>query len=212
MDDQTIIDEFHRLWRRSQRNDLLNFMGRRACKTPMDLWVYQEILWELKPDLVIECGTYEGGTAHYLACMMDVIGHGNIMTIDIQDRNPPQHPRIKYLLSGTVDKGFQKVQKLRAMYPGHVLVILDSSHQAHYVLQEMKLYAPLVTKGSYMIVEDSDLNGHPAGDLPYWRAGDPGPHEAIEQFLGENDEFVIDSSREKFYVTVCKDGYLKKVK
>ncbi len=212
MDDQTIIDEFHRLWRRTVRNDKLTFMGVQACKSPMDLWVYQEILWELKPDLVIECGTFNGGTTHYLARMMDIIGHGNILSIDIQEKERPQHPRIKYQCSGTVDKGFAKVKKLRDLYPGHVLVILDSSHQANYVIQEMRLYAPLVTKGSYMIVEDSDLNGHPAGDLPYWRLGSPGPHEAIEEFMRENNEFEVDSSREKFYVTVCKDGYLKKVK
>jgi len=215
MDDQTVIDEFHKLWRTRIINDKLTFMGVQACKTPMDLWVYQEILWELKPETVIECGTYAGGTAHYLACILGIIGLGRVVTIDFREFiQRPSHPRLTYIYGSTTEEGYRKVKSyLEPCTPtGPVLVILDSGHDKDHVLKEMKLYGELVTPGSYMIVEDSDLNGHPTGNQHYWPLGTPGPHEAIEEFLKTHDEFEIDKSREKFLVTVCKDGFLKRVK
>lgn len=215
MDDQTVIENFHQLWRCRVINDKLTFMGVQACKTPMDLWVYQEILWDLKPEVVIECGTWAGGTAHYLACLLEIIGHGRIVSVDIKDHSEfPKHERLTYIQGSSVGEGYQRVKEYLTKWfvSGSVLVILDSAHDKKHVLEEMNLYSELATVDSYMIVEDSDLNGHPTGDMPYWKLGQPGPHEAIEEFMKTHDEFEIDKSREKFLVTVCRDGYLKKIK
>ncbi len=211
MSRQTVIDEFHKLWRDECINDKLTFMGIQTCKTPMDLWVYQEIIHELQPNLIIECGTYKGGTTNYLANLLN--GNGSILSIDIEQRDRPQHNSIEYVVADSIGDGFESAKRVtRHSWISKVLVILDSDHTKDHVLKEMELYAELVTPGSYMIVEDSDLNGHPTGDQSYWPLGQPGPHEAIEEFLLTHDEFEIDKSREKFLVTVCRDGFLRKKK
>ena len=89
----------------------------------------------------------------------------------------------------------------------HLLVLLDSDHSREHVLDELRAYSPLVTPGSYVIVEDTNLNGHPV-----WPDFGPGPMEAVDIFLSESDDFVIDTSREKFYLTWNPRGYLKRVK
>ena len=176
----------------------------------MDLWIYQEIMWELKPDLVIECGTYKGGGAYYLASLMDLIGKGEIVTIDMKKEEVPKHKRIKYIIGSTDEE--EIVEQIEKLAEGKkcVLVILDSNHSRNYVLKELNIYNKFVTPGSYMVVEDSDLGGHPT-DISTWPEDLRGPHEAIEAFMKENDEFIIDKQREKFLVGVIKDGYLKKI-
>ena len=87
-----------------------------------------------------------------------------------------------------------------------VMVVLDSDHSKAHVLEELRLYSPLVTKNSYLAVEDSNQNGHPVSPF-----SGPGPMEAIQEFLGTTRSFVIDRSREKFYLSFNPSGYLKKV-
>jgi cephalosporin hydroxylase len=177
-------------------------------KCPLDLWIYQEILYELKPDIVIETGTNEGGGAGFLASIMDSIGKGKVIAVDIEElENRPVHERISYLKgSSTADEITQKISK---MIEGSqvVLVILDSDHNMHHVLKEMNIYCDFVTPDSYMIVEDSNINGHPI--MPNW--GD-GPFEAIQEFLNKSDSFEIDKDREKYYMTFNPNGYLRKIK
>jgi len=204
---QKLIDDFHNLWRNRYLNNELEFMGVPVHKTPMDLWVYQEILHEIKPDIVIECGTYKGGGAWYLAHLMDILKKGKVVSIDIKKRDLPVHERITYILGSSSNP--KVVKKVKEHLNGTVMVILDSDHERANVLKELEIYNEFVTKGSYMIVEDSDMNGHPAR-FSAWR-NLPGPHEAIEEFLGKNKGFQIDKSREKFLVSICRDGYLKKV-
>ena len=170
------------------------------------MWIYQEIFHELKPDLIIECGTNRGGSASFMAALLDIIGNGRILTIDIEAfDNRPQHPRDEYLLCSTVDDTV--VKKVReSIKPGEkVLVILDSDHSDRHVYQEMNIYHEFVSKGSYLIVEDSNVHGHPVH-----KHHGPGPYESIERFLKHNNEFVIDRSREKFMMTFNPNGYLRK--
>ena len=176
-------------------------------KCPLDLWVYQEILYELKPDIVIETGVNEGGGAAFLASILDSIGKGRLITIDIEImENLPVHERITYLKGSSTDKKI--VQKISEMIQENqvVLVILDSDHNMPHVLREMEIYSKLVTKGSYMIVEDSNINGHPI--MPNWGNG---PYEAIEKFLENNDSFEIEKKHEKYFMTFNPNGYLRKI-
>lgn len=184
------------------------WLGTQARKYPTDLWIYQEIIFKLKPDVIIECGTGKGGSALFLASMFDLVGKGKVLTIDIRhDERRPRHKRITYLTgSSTSDKIVEKVRSL-VKKDDKIMVILDSDHHKGHVLRELKIYGKLVTKGSYLIVEDTNLNGHPVEV-----AFGPGPMEAVEEFLGESKDFVVDREKEKLYLTANPRGYLRRVR
>lgn len=206
---EKIINDFHNLYYNDCHQTWLNtnWFGVSALKCPLDLWIYQEILFETKPDLIIETGTANGGSAFYLASLMDLLGNGEIVSVDIDAAKPlPEHKRITYIEGSSTAP--EIVDKVKSMTEGKnkILIILDSDHSKRHVLDELKIYNKFVTKGSYLIVEDSNVNGHPT----YPQFG-PGPWEAIEDFLKENSEFEIDKSREKFYMTLNPNGYLKKI-
>jgi cephalosporin hydroxylase len=180
--------------------------GVRAQKCPLDLWVYQEILHEVQPDLIVETGTAEGGSALFLASMLDLLGRGEVITIDVLERpDYPRHPRITYLHGSSTDPTIVGHVSDLVGDEDKVVVILDSDHTKDHVLAEMKAYGPLVTKGSYLIVEDTNINGHPV--LPDFG---PGPWEAVEEFLQGNDQFQVDRSREKLLMTFNPMGYLRR--
>lgn len=201
--------QFHSLYYSSPERTWKNtrWMGCRTMKCPLDLWIYQEIIHELKPDIVIETGVNEGGGAAFLASILDSIGKGKLITVDIELlEGRPIHDRITYIKGSSTEE--KVVQQISEMIKGSqvVLVILDSDHNKPHVLKEMEIYNEFVTKGSYMIVEDSNVNGHPI--LPNWGEG---PFEAIQEFLSQNDSFEIEKDREKFYMTFNPNGYLKKI-
>lgn len=203
-----IVDEFHKLFYDSQTYTKVHWLGASASKCPFDLFVYQEILHEIRPDIIIECGSAAGGTTLFLATICDLLGKGTVISMDIEDNpNKPKHRRINYLIgSSTEEKIFNGIKK--AIKPSDtVLVILDSAHNKEHVLNEMRLYNSLVTKGSYLIVEDSNVNGNPV-----YPGYGPGPREAIEEFMKENTDFIVDKEREKFFLTFNPGGYLKKIK
>jgi len=182
------------------------WLGHRTLKTPLDLWVYQEIIHELRPDLIIETGTARGGSALYLASICDLIGTGRVLTIDLKDwLGRPVHDRIQYLLGSSTDTRTIEAVSEQADKAKTTLVILDSGHAADHVVEELELYAPFVSPGSYVIVEDTNLNGHPIK-----RSYGPGPMEAVNSYLKEHAEFSLDRSREKFLFTFNPRGYLKR--
>ncbi|SMG38941.1 CmcI family methyltransferase [Paenibacillus aquistagni] len=182
------------------------WLGHRVLKCPLDMILYQEILFQLKPDVIVECGTNEGGSTLFLASICDLLKHGRIISVDIQDRKPPQHDRITYLIGNSAsEETFIRVRSSIAPEE-KVLVILDSDHSKKHVYQEMKLYHQLVSVGSYLIVEDTII-GHPVAPQLL-----PGPMEAVYQFLGENDKFEIDPTKHKFHLTFNPNGYLLRVK
>jgi len=204
----SLVDQFHRLYygRREQTWGNTFWLGHHVLKCPLDLWTYQEILHEVQPELIIETGTYRGGSALFLASISDLLGGGEILTIDSAHQSGrPWHRRITYLTgSSTSDKILRQVRR-RARGKSTVLVILDSGHGKDHVLAELYAYAPFVTPGSYLIVEDTNLNGHPVES-----DHGPGPAEAVAEFLERNDVFVQDERREKFLLTFNPGGYLEK--
>ena len=210
--EKAVVDAFHRLYYDGPEGEgrvhhRTTWMGVPCLKCPMDLWAYQEILAEVRPDLVIETGTHLGGSALYLAHVLDLLGHGDVITIDVLERSGrPVHPRIRYATGSSADAGL--VQILLASRPPSEkrLVILDSDHSRAHVAKELALFAPLVSAGSYLVVEDSNVNGHPV--LPDFG---PGPAEAIAEFLAANPGYAVDLSREKFLMTYNPGGYLKRV-
>jgi cephalosporin hydroxylase len=158
--------------------------------------------------MIIETGTAGGGSALFLASVCDSLDHGNVITIDIEaQKDRPKHKRLKYLVgSSTSQEIVQQVRKGIGR-KRKVMVILDSDHHKEHVLNELKIYSRFVTPGSYLIVEDTNINGHPV-----LSSFGPGPMEAIQEFLKDNENFVVDESREKFFLTFNPKGYLEKVK
>jgi cephalosporin hydroxylase len=199
-------DLYYRRWLEQGADTInLSWFGHKVFKCPLDLWVYQELLVRTQPDVVIETGTKFGGSALYLAIVLDQIGHGSVITIDIAvEPLRPEHSRISYIAGSSVDAAV--VAQVRDAVGGQrAMVLLDSDHSADHVYEEMIAYSPLVQTGDYLIVEDTNVNGHPA----YPDFG-PGPMEAVERFLSDNDEFVIDQRCERFLMTSHPRGYLRR--
>lgn len=207
--EKNIIDHFHKLYYESDDQTWKNtcWFGIPTEKCPLDLWIYQEIMFETKPDVVIETGTCHGGSALFIASICDLLNKGQIISVDIEQKeNRPKHDRIVYLLGSSVSRDIVgRVQDL-IRDKGRILVVLDSDHNRNHVLAELRIYSQFVTKGSYLIVEDTNLNGHPV-DPEFG----PGPMEAVREFLEENKNFVVDESKEKFYLTFNPGGYLKRI-
>lgn len=207
---KNIEEEFHAKYYYSKVWADTYFMGKKVFKCPNDLWIYQEILWETKPDIIIECGTFHGGSALYYAKLFDMMGtNGQIITIDV-DAMPemPVHERITYLYGSSTSE--EILDKVKELIKGKekIMVILDSDHSKDHVLKELELYHGFVTKGCYLVVEDSNINGHPV----YSGFGQgPGPMEAIEAFLPRHPEFETDKSKEKFMMSFNPNGYLKRM-
>ena len=203
---QSVPDRFHRYYYGQLVWQNTRWLGVRIQKLPLDLFVYQELLYQLKPDVLVEAGTAYGGSAYFFASMMDLIGNGRVITIDIKEQpNRPQHPRITYLLGSST--AADTIAQVRSLIPpqAKVMVVLDSDHSRDHVLNEMRLYHPLVSPGHYLVVEDTNVNGHPV-----FRGHGPGPMEALDAFFEENHDFEIDQSREKFLITFNPRGFLRK--
>ena len=182
------------------------YFGIGAQKSPMDAWVYQEIVYETLPDVIIEIGTAHGGGTLFLAHLCDLLGKGRVIGLDISHQNVPdtvrKHPRIS-LVEGDACQNFEYVEKMISK-DERVLVIEDSSHTYENTLNILRLYTRLTKPGDYFIVEDSICHhGLVVGP-------NPGPYEAIETFVTENKGFEIDRTREHFLITWNPKGYLKR--
>ena len=198
-------DLYYRRWLGGADTINLSWFGCQVFKCPLDLWMYQEILTRTRPEVVIECGTCAGGSALYLATILDLVGHGEVITVDIAPRpGLPEHPRITFLTGSSTDPAVvadihRRVGGRRAM------LILDSDHRFDHVLAEMQAYDDLVQPGDYLIVEDTNVNGHPA-----YPGHGPGPMEAVERFLELHDGFEVDERCERFLMTLQPRGYLRR--
>lgn len=205
-----VVDEFHHAWYATSRWGTIEWLGVPMSKNPFDLVQYQEILWQQRPDFVIECGAFLGGSTLYFAHLLDLIGHGTVLSVELEDSWMPaarHHPRVVTIAGDSVGPETLRAVRDRVPIGASCFVILDSDHRAEHVLAELRAYERFVRPGNYLIVEDSNLNGHPI--LPGWG---PGPWEAVETFLGENSHFVPDRAREqKLLLTFAPFGWLKRV-
>ena len=203
------IDLFHALFYHSDHQTRAGntWLGVPIVKCPLDLWIYQEIVLAVRPDVVVETGTFRGGSALFFASLFDLLGNGRVYTVDVaEDPARPRHPRITYLLgSSTSTEVCARVRDAIAPQE-NVLVVLDSDHHSDHVLEELTAYHDLVKPGGYLIVEDTHVNGHPV------RPGfGPGPMEAVREFLSRHRDFAPDRSREKFLLTFNPMGYLRRL-
>jgi cephalosporin hydroxylase len=204
-------EEYHKWYFNTTVWNKTKWMGVDCWKWVGDMWNYQEILFELKPSLVIEFGTWHGGSALFFASVMRQIAEPfKVLSVDIDHGTLDPAVRcdsdILFVESrSTVPAIAEHIQRLKSEFPGRIFAILDSDHSMNHVLAEMKLLRPLLSAGDYLIVEDSNVNGHPI--LPGWG---PGPYEAIEAYEHEfPNDYKHDVAREsKFGWTFAPNGFL----
>lgn len=220
------IQALSRIWMReiTRHKYAYNFswMGRPIIQFPQDMVAMQEIIWETKPDLIIETGIAHGGSLVYYASLLEMMGiDGYVLGIDVDIRAHnraeidahPMRKRIEMLQGSSVSHDTVASVAEHVKGKKSVLVILDSNHTHDHVIQELNQYSPFVTVGNYLVVFDTLVEDMP-DDLIHSRPWGKGnnPKTAVQAFLESNDQFEIDKAIEaKILITVAPDGYLKRI-
>ena len=198
-----------------------SWMGRPIIQFPQDMLAMQEIIWSLRPDIIVETGIAHGGSLVFYASMLELIGHGEVLGIDIDIRQHnreaieahPMSKRIQMIQGSSIDPAI--VEQVRQRIEGKkVLVVLDSNHTHEHVLAELRAYAPMTSVGSYCVVMDTVVEDMPEDAFPNrpWGKGD-NPKTAVWAYLEENRDFEIDQAiHSKLLITVAPDGYLRRVR
>jgi len=198
-----------------------SWMGRPIIQYPQDMIAMQEIIWEIQPDIIIETGIAHGGSLIYYASIMELIGHGEIVGIDIDIREHnkaeilkhPMSKRITMIQGSSIDVETLDKAKIFALGYQKIMVCLDSNHTHEHVLTELEMYSPLVSIGSYLVVFDTIIERMPSAmyDRP-WDVGN-NAMTAVDEFLRKNDNFIIDEQIDhKLLISVAPRGYLKRIK
>ena len=208
---------------RAQYSYNFSWMGRPIIQYPQDMIAMQEIIWEIKPDYIIETGIAHGGSLIYYASLLELIGHGEVIGIDIDIREHnrkeieahPMMKRIKKLHGSSIDK--KNVEEIKNLVGDNkkIIVCLDSNHTHEHVMSELELYSPFVSTGSYIVVFDTIVEDLPEGYFSQKRPWgiSNNPKTAVQQFLKENDNFVVDEQIDnKLLISVAPQGYLKRIK
>lgn len=204
------------------------WLGVPIIQVPQDLHALQEIIWEVKPDLIIETGIAYGGSLIFSASMLAIlevcgkIKKGEVVGIDIEIRPHNRKAILAHPLSNKImmlegssidDKIIARVREI-AKVKEKILVCLDSNHTHEHVLAELRAYAPLVSVGSYIIVGDTGIEDLPEGTTSNrpWGKGN-NPKTAVWEFLKENSNFEIDKTIDsKLILTGSPDGYLRRIR
>ena len=187
--------------------DSLSWAGRPIWQNPLDLWTIQEAISEVQPGLLIETGTHRGGSAQFYADLMDVLGFGKVLTIDVVDIHDLDHERVRFLHgSSTAPEIVEEVRREVERTEGPVMVILDGNHDRDHVAAELELYAPMVTPGSLLLSQDGIID-----KLWIFRDTRPGPLGANREFLERHPEFEYDRERnERFILTHHPLGWMRR--
>ena len=221
---KTLLD-YHKLIYDTEVWKLNKWMGYTVWKTPMDLWMLQEIIFEIKPQLIIETGTAHGGSALYMASLLELIYKdnldiGGVISIDIDKlkiSTLPKHPRIQFITANSVDPRLVNELEQNSKGFAPVLVVLDSDHSTAHVYKELVYYSDIVTRGSFLIVEDTNLGIIVRTDEAKKlgikeKPENIGPGAAVRKFLKETDKFKVHPLCERFFVSFNPGGFLCKVK
>ena len=206
----SLMSLFHdlRIW------DSLQFLGVPILKNPLDLWLVQKVIYEVRPDFIVETGTFRGGSALFWAHTLEGLGlhESRVLTVDIGDycggaaAHSLWRRYVEFARTSSTDE--KLVERWTTRVKGkRVIVMLDSNHEAAHVLDELRLYSPMVSRGSYLIVEDGHIDG-----VPTQPNFGPGPFAATTEFLqaGGDRDFERDLSREDFGTSFNVGGWLRR--
>lgn len=195
-------EAFHTHWR-----------GWPMVKCWLDLGQYHQIIDQTRPTLIVETGTYAGGSALYLADMLEISGGGDVISIDITSGGEdelPKDERIEFIRGrSSVDRRVTEYVKEKAK-GRKTMVILDSDHSHEHVLKELRCYAPLVSVGAYLIVEDTNKDAYRQLGFPEKEGA--GPARAVKDWQPTNRGFKVDERREQFLFSQNPGGYLKRIR
>jgi cephalosporin hydroxylase len=198
------------------------WLGLPFIQMPQDMVVTQEVIWETKPDVIIETGIAWGGSVVFYASLLQLLGKGEVVAVDLnlydhvrdQIMSYPFSNRIHLYKGSSTDTAIVDKIKPHIKAGQKVMVCLDSNHTHQHVLDELRLYAPLVSKGQYLIVSDTVVEDIPPQEhrpRP-WGPGD-NPKTALRQYMKENDRFEIDQYvNDKLLLTYTPDGYCRCIK
>ena len=189
------IDYFHRFYYSSNSTWERNtYLGYRIQQCPLDMYTYQEIIYKTKPNIIIQTGVAAGGSLLYFATLLDAIKASPeclVIGVDIsvsETARTLDHPRIRLIEGSSIDENLLR-QIQDAANGNRGMVVLDSDHKKEHVCQELRRYSRFVALGQYMVIEDTNVNGHPV-----YRSFGPGPYEAVQGFLDECNDFVRDDA------------------
>lgn len=183
-----------------------HYFGVKTIKNPLDFWVYREMVFDHKPDVVLEIGNFNGGSALAFAHILDLMGHGVLIGLDLNHNHIPQHikdhPRIK-LIEGDACSNYDKVSELIPK-DARVLIFEDSAHTYQNTLNVLNTYHSLIKPGDYIVIEDTICH-HGLDEGP-----SPGGYEAVEEFVSGNPDFEIDREKENFGITWNPKGFVRR--
>lgn len=214
-----VADLFTRSGWQQKSSYEVTWLGIPIIQLPEDILMIQELIWKVRPDVIIESGVAHGGALVLYASIMELLGRGRVIGVDIEIRkynrlaieSHPMARRISLVEGSSTDTATVEAIR-RLMSPGQrTMVMLDSNHTRAHVREELELYGPVVTPGSYLVVFDEVMpmvadapNGQPGWDLD-------NPLQAVIEFLAEHPEFEIDRSYERLEATYCRSGFLRRV-
>lgn len=195
------------------------WLGLPVIQTPDDIVAMQEIIWETRPQVIVETGFARGGSVVLYSTILELIGEGIVVSIDIDIRDHnrravEEHPmghRVRFVEGSSTEP--TTVARVRDLIAGaaRIMVVLDSDHSHSHVLDELRLYGPLVSPGQFLVVSDTIIEDIPAqSHRPrHWGPGD-NPKTALEEYLRETDRFEPDPwFNGKLLVTSSRGGYLR---
>jgi cephalosporin hydroxylase len=216
---RVLADLFTRAGWQNKLSYEVTWLGIPIIQLPEDIVIVQELIWRIRPEVIVECGVAHGGALVLYASVLELLGRGRVVGVDVEIRkynrlaieSHPLAKRITLIEGSSIEAGTAAAVRASVEPGQRTMVMLDSNHTREHVRAELELYAPLVSPGSYLVVFDEVMPM--VADAPNGKATwvDDNPLEAVRDFLSSHAEFVADPAPERLGVTYCRGGFLRRL-